>query len=510
MKSFNIFHNFSILRGMIISQLQKAIAQAVKKTIGLDLKPSDILIEHPENEEFGDYSSNIVLVLAKKAKKKPLELAQKIAQELENSKEIKQLSKKIQAVKPGFINISIKNEWFIKELGKVLNSTEKYGTSDIGKGQKWLIEHTSPNPNKAMHLGHLRNNVTGMAIANIWEALGVKVIRDCIDNNRGIAIAKLMWGYLKFGHKKRKKITDISYWYENQNEWLTPEEAKVRPDKFVDHLYVKASGDFKDKEVEKRVRKLVVDWEKEDKKTWALWEKVLSYSYAGQQLTLKRLGNKWDKVWHEHEHYKKGKELVGQGLKKGIFRKLSDGAILSDLKRYGLTDTILIKKDGSALYITQDLALTKLKRENFKADRLFWVIGPEQSLALKQLFAICEQLGIEKIDHFTHIAYGYMSIKGKGKMSSREGTVVYIDDLLDRIEEMAEVLSSNASFNEDNIEPRLKKLKQKSRKRSRAQLDHIKSYSEVKDLAKKVAIGAVKYSILKVGRMKNIAFDLKE
>jgi len=500
---------FKVDKTSLKYKLQAAIGEAAGEVLGEKIKPEDVHLEHPENEKYGDYASNIAIAMFSDIKNKKLkikntnkksknlkpysngvmeqwsnlrQLAEAIIKILKQNKSLKGKVESVEVAGAGFINIKIKNDWLIKQLQKAVREGKKYGTNEIGKGQKWLIEHTSPNPNKAIHLGHLRNNVTGMAIANNWENLGIKVIRDCIDNNRGIAIAKLMWGYLKFARKDGKEVTDIDYWYNHQGEWQTPKDLGMRPDRFVDQLYVKASEDFKKKEVEEEVRKLVIDWEKEDKKTWALWRKVLSYSYAGQQLTLKRLGNKWDKIWHEHEHYKKGKDLVKQGLKKGIFKKLEDGAVVSDLSKYNLPDTILIKSDGSALYITQDLALTKLKRETFKPDRLFWVIGPEQSLALKQLFAICEQLGIGKVKDYTHIAYGYMSIKGKGKMSSRQGTVVYIDDLIDRSKKII-----------------LKKIDKENFKKD-----------EVNKLAEKIALGAVKYSILKVRRMADIAFDFGE
>jgi arginyl-tRNA synthetase len=371
----------------------------------------------------------------------------------------------------------------VNELEKIQKDGEKYGMSGLGKGKTWAIEHTSPNPNKAMHLGHLRNNVTGMAIANTAEACGFKVIRDCVDNDRGIAIAKLMWGYLKFAKKSGSQDSDIDYWSNHQDEWQTPEDLKVRPDRFVDQFYVKGSEDFEaDKNVEEEVRALVVDWEAEEPKTWALWKKVLGYSYQGQEMTLKRLGNIWDKVWHEHEHYKIGKKMVELGLKKGIFKKLEDGAVITDLVKYKLTDTIVTKSDGTALYITQDLALTELKKKTFNADRLFWVIGPEQSLAMQQVFAVCEQLGIGKREDFMHLAYGYMSIKGQGKMSSRLGNVIYIDELLDLAKAKVKKIMDGGDLGE----------------------------KEVEKISEMIGVGAVKYSILKVGRLQDIAFDINE
>lgn len=421
---------------MLLSEkLKHIIAQAAQ------VEPERIALEHPELAEHGDFATNVALAL-----KGGRQLANELAPKIKGD-----MIAKVEVAGPGFINIWIKPEYLLSTLDQALEMPT------LGTGQTWLIEHTSPNPNKAMHLGHLRNNVTGMAIANLWEACGITVIRDDIDNNRGIAIAKLMWGYLKFG----------------KNETL--DTLKMRPDRFVDELYVKASEEFdKSEDVQKEIRQLVVDWEAGDQKTWDLWQKVLEFSYRGQAMTLERLGNKWDKVWHEHEHYQQGKDFVEAGLKKGIFRKTDKGTIITNLEEYGLPDTVVIKSDGTALYITQDLALTKLKVDTFHPDKLFWVIGPEQSLALQQFFAVCEQLGIGKREDYAHLAYGYMSIKGKGKMSSRTGNVIYIDDLLDSAVAKASTLNPDPA------------------------------------IAEKVGVGAVKYSILKLSRLQDMAFDIEE
>lgn len=384
-----------------------------------------------------------------------------------------------EAVAPGFINFTFSHHLLAELLTQIPNQPT-YGQGNWGQGQCYEIEHTSPNPNKAMHLGHLRNNLLGMAIANLWQASGIKVIREAVDNNRGIAIAKLIWGYLKFAQKNPQPQPTLADWVANPQNWWTPAEKQVRPDKFVDQLYVQASEDFKDPAIEKKVRQLVIDWEAGDQQTWALWAKVLDFSHQGQNLTLNRLGNHWDKVWAEHEHYQQGKDLVALGLKKGIFRQLADGAILTDLSQYQLSDTIVQKADGTSLYITQDLALTKLKLATYGATKLHWVVGPEQSLALQQLFAICEQLGFAQRQDLIHLSYGYLSLKGLGKMSSRNGSVVYIDDLIDQAKEL--ILPKISS----DLSP-----------------------AEKEAVAERVAIGAVKYSILKVARNTNIAFDLQ-
>ncbi|MEO6508355.1 MAG: arginine--tRNA ligase [Patescibacteria group bacterium] len=465
--------------------LQDIVKERIQKTVNSLQIEDEVHLEHPANSSFGDFTTNIALQAAKTLKKNPVEVAEEIAKALP----LDAVIEKVEVVKPGFINIWLSKKLLISELETIYTQKDSYGSNTWGNDMKWLIEHTSPNPNKAMHLGHLRNNVTGMALANLWEFIGIEVVRDCIDNNRGIAIAKLMWGYLKFARKDGKDITNnhtiypdpYDYWAGHKDEWATPDDLKMRPDTFVDDLYVKGSEDFKDKDVETKVRIMVVEWEQGVQKIRELWKQVLDYSYEGQNRTLKRLGNRWDKVWHEHEHYQMGKDIVEEGLKKGIFKKTESGAVVSDLEKYKLPDTIIIKTDGTSLYITQDLALTKLKRDTFHPDKLHWVIGPEQSLALRQLFAICEQLGIGKLTDYIHIDYGYMSLKGKGKMSSREGNVVYIDDLIDQAKEVIKEKMDKSKFSENEID----------------------------ETAEKIAVGAIKYSILKSGRTTNTAFDFE-
>ncbi|NMC59254.1 MAG: arginine--tRNA ligase, partial [Candidatus Methanofastidiosa archaeon] len=457
--------------------------------IATGLKNVDLEVQ--ENQSFGDYSTSVSLKFnshgsgfsQKFEGLNSRQVAEKLLEMLKASKDLSKICDKIEIAGPGFINFWLKKDVLVENLKQVIEDKNNYGKSLIYKGDTIEVEHTSPNPNKSMHLGHLRNNIVGMAISNLFEATGARVIRDCVDNNRGIAIAKLMWGYLKFARRDGEYKTDLKYWAEHQEEWQTPEDIHMRPDRFVDMLYVKGSADFEsDESVEKTVRQMVVDWEAEEVNNRKLWEKVLSYSYAGQKLTLDRLKSRWDKVWHESDHYKKGKEFVESGLEKGIFKKTDDGAVVTDLSKYNLTDTIVIKKDGTALYITQDIALTNLKKNEYHADKMFWVIGPEQSLAMKQMFAVCDQLGIGNINEFTHIAYGYMSIKGQGKMSSRLGNVVYIDDLLDTAKDGVKEIMLKNNFDKDEIEK----------------------------VSEMVGVGAVKYSILKVARLQDMSFDLKE
>jgi len=465
---------------------KKIITQAISEILKTYKCTTDFNLSHPDNLSHGDYASNVALILYPLINKQtdyksPRDLAEAIKKQLVNNGSLMEIIDKVEVAGAGFINFFINPKALIKELEHITTKEDQYGSTKLNKQQTWLLEHTSPNPNKAMHLGHLRNNVTGMALGNIWEFLGIKVILDCVDNNRGIAIAKLMWGYLKFAHKNNKTDFDLNYWFGHQDEWLTPKDAGKRPDRFMDELYVKASDDFKNPEIEKKVRQIVIDWEAEDDKTWALWRKVLDYVYEGQQKTLKRLGSHWDHVWHEHEHYKSGKQFVEEGLKKGIFKIGQNGAIVTNLADYHIPDTVVIKADGTALYITQNLALTRLKFDTYHPDKAFWVVGPEQSLALQQMYAVCEQLEITKKANCTHLTYGYMSIKNQGKMSSRMGNVIYIDDLLDMAKNGVKQIMAESDFNPDELDK----------------------------ISEQIGMGAVKYSILKNGRLVDMAFDLE-
>lgn len=454
-------------------ELEKAV-QAALTTLGIET--DSIEFEHPADFTHGDFSTNVAMKCAKQVEINPRDLAQQIVDTIELPEGVE----KIEVAGPGFINFHLTRQFFVDQVEQIVSKGEAWGSNDALKGQQWIIEHTSPNPNKAMHIGHLRNNITGMAMVRLVKACGGDVVSEAIDNNRGIAIAKLMWGYLKFARKDgATDKTDVAYWFDHQDEWQTPTDRGMRPDRFVDELYVLGNQDGEsDPAIQQTIRDLVIAWEQEDSHVWKLWRQVLIYSHEGQTMTLNRLGSFWDHVWHEHEHYKEGKDLVEQGLIQGVFKKLEDGAILSQLESYNLPDTILQKSDGTALYITQDLALTKHKKEAYpQASKMIWVIGPDQSLAMQQMFAVCEQLGIGTREEYVHLAYGYMSIAGQGKMSSRKGTVLYIDEVIDQAKD--KVLSVLVDRDIDDKET-------------------------VADI---VALGAIKYSILRAGRQRDIAFD---
>lgn len=469
------------MQDQVIQTLKILLSNAIQLLYpNFDLNKVEISV--PTDKKKADFVSNIAFLLAKDFGKSPLQIAQEIVFQLNTMT----TDYALEAAVPGFINFRISNKAIEAIIRSIIEQKGNFGSNKSLSGQTWVIEHTSPNPNKAMHVGHLRNNLIGVSIANILEYSGAKVIRDWVDNNRGIAIAKAMWGYLAFQHKELGDLhLDFSYnlindWYQNPKAWYTPVELHIKPDHFVGECYSAGSDAFKKSEVaQEATRKLALNWDLGDEKVWKLWELILSYAHDGIFKTLDRIDNHWDNVWHEHEHYKQGKDLVKQGLEQGIFTKLDDGAVITKLDDYNLPNTVILKSDGTSLYITQDIALTKLKKETYKADKLIWVIGPEQTLAMKQVFAICDQLGIGSYDDFIHISYGLVSINKDGvrkKMSSRGGEVLFIDTLLDTVQDA--VLEKDRDYTSEE--------------------------------ADRIAVAAVKFAILKPARNTDIVIDINQ
>ncbi|MDQ6986154.1 MAG: arginine--tRNA ligase, partial [Candidatus Dojkabacteria bacterium] len=463
--------------------LQKTIFDVVTNLYGDETIAIqyEIFLEIPKDNTHGDYATNIAMQIVKKLGKNPREIASEIVENINSD-----LVDKAEVAGPGFINFFVNTDIYTSVVREILEKRENFGKSEIKKGKTVLIEHTSPNPNKEFHIGHLKTNVIGISTARIFEAVGAKVYRDCIDNNRGIAIARLMWGYLEFAKKDDSLPTDLNYWFDNKEKWNTPESANTEPGRFVDQLYTKATEPFKnDPEVEKAVRKMVIDWESEDEKNWALWELTQKWVWEGYRNILTRIdGLDFDKVWHEHELYKNGKKHVERGLKEGIFKKLDDGAVITDFNKFdGITDTVLIKNDGTSLYITQDLELTYRKREEFHPDEMYWVIGPEQSLAMKQMFKACSQLGFGEYEDYHHIPYGFILAKGADgnakKMSSRDGTSEHVSDLIECAKKEISKFLEERDFDD----------------------------SEKDNIAETIAIGAIKYALLSVNRVSDQVFD---
>ncbi len=492
----------------IKEKIKLDLNQVVQQETGVELK--NIHLEQPAEKSHGDFASNIALANFSRLKQgdskfsNPMELAQHIAAQFPETGYLQ----KVKAAAPGFINFYVRGKSFITVLEAVRAEKENYGSSNWGKGKKILLEHTSPDPIKSLHVGHLRNNFLGIAVTNLLEFSGFDVTTDCIINDRGTHVCRVMWGYLFAAFKKNnldvKKVMEfnvsesrlkaiaehwdwkqlLSKWVEDKSLWLKPADLNLKPDYF--YLLYYALGDKAEKKIpgaKDAIRELLQAWESKDTNVRYLWEMIIKQSLAGQHQTYERIKSRHDYIWYESDLYAGGKDIVNKGLEKGVFRE-SRGAVVTDLAEYNLPDAVLIKSDSTSLYHTFDINLTKKKREKFPSDLYIWVIGNEQILYMKQLFAICEQLGIGSKEDYLHLYFGYVYLQGGERMQTREGTVVTADALLNDLEEKVALVMEKSG-----MMGRLKK-------------------SEKEEAVKKISLAAAKYGLLRYSREKDIHFNI--
>ncbi len=466
---------------------QKIIWEALqnilkKNKITFNLWQKNIEVFQTQNDKFGDYTTNVLMILLKqKINLDPAEFLE----ELKKNDFIKEKVLQVEFVKPGFINFKLRQEVLFDNINNFLKINKKYFWLD--STQKYLIEHTSPNTNKALHVGHLRNNVYAMAVYRLLNLTNNKVTLDCVYNDRGIHVCKAIWGYLKKDHLVKPILEVIELYKKNSKTWSTPQTENITSDKFVEKCYKIGVDNEKEGENKKEMQWLLVQWENNHNIIKNIWKKLNNYVYSGFKKTYQTIGSVHHYNWYESNFYKQSKGLIKDGLTKGIFKKLEDGAVLSDLKNYYLTDTILQRSDGTAMYFTQDIYLTSKKVEKFKADKYVWVVGKEQELHFKQLFAICDQLNIGKINQFLHLSYGYIFWKDGKKMSSREGNVLSIDELI--LEAKDKVLALAKDY--------YKSLDQLAEKQKQ-------------EVSFKIALGAIKYALLKMDHKQDMFFDFNE
>lgn len=400
------------------------IVNLLKKELKLT-KPE---LETPPDSNLGDYAFPC-FQLSKQFKKNPIEIAMDLAKKIKPTK----LIKEIKEIGP-YLNFYINKQELANIVIKdILDKKQDYGKGK-DKDEKIMIEYVSPNTNKSLHLGHVRNGLLGSAVANILEFNGYKVIRTCLNNDRGTGMAEAMLGYMMF-HKG--------------------EEPDIKADHFVAQCYVDFKKSAKEKpELEKQAKELVLKWEQGDKETLKLWKKMRDWVLDGYRSTYDKLDISFDKEYYESDIYKQGKEIVEQGLKKGIFEK-KEGAIIAPLKKCNLPDKVLIKSDGTSLYMTQDLFLAQLKEKEFNADRSIYVVASEQDNHFRQLFKILELLKYKGADKLYHLSYGIVNLPS-GRMKSREGNVVDADDLVEEVTELAktEIIKRHEDLKEDETEKR--------------------------------------------------------
>jgi len=393
--------------------------------------------------------------LAKIRKKSP----KLIAEELEKELPIPEYIEEVKAVGP-YINFRVKSRI---PLVNILNLQEKYGIiREKEKAEKIVIEYPSPNTNKPLHLGHVRNMLIGSTLSNLLKYKGHFVFQVNLNNDRGIHICKSMVAYKKWGNNS---------------------EPNKKSDHFVGDFYVKYNQmEQKDDKLIEAVKNLLKLWENEDPETRELWKKMNNWALNGFKETYNKFGISFDKEYNESEFYWKGKEKVIEGMNNGIFKKRDDGAIIAKFDDYGnLPEKVLLRSDGTSIYITQDIYLAYLKKQDFNYDRSIYIVGNEQDLYFQQLFAVLDMIGFK--EEKSHLSYGMISLP-EGKMKSREGTVVDADDIIQEIE--------NLAF--DEVDKRYPELQKEE-----------KSYR-----AKIIGESALKFFILKYNPKSDFIFNPKE
>ena len=389
-------------------EIASLIREKIKEISNIEIGEKEIvdIIEVPTNKDFGDFAIPCFFV-AKKLSLNPSLVAIKLKDALLNNENFEKIE-----VVGYYLNLFVNKVNFTKKkLDEALESNT-YDNVSIGSNppQKIVIEFPSPNTNKPLHLGHLRNMAIGESLARILEHNGNKVFRVNLFNDRGIHICKSMLAYKKFGNNK---------------------DPDKKPDHFVGDFYVMFNNLAKESDsYDKEAQEMLLQWENNNKEVRLLWQKMNNWAYEGFKQTFELFGIKHDKYYYESEIYNNGKEIVLDGLKSGIFSKRDDDAVIIDLTNDGFDKKVLLRPNGTAIYMTQDLYLAKLKDKDYDPDNSIYIVGNEQDYHFKVLFIILKKMGFQK--KLTHLSYGMIELP-EGKMKSREGTVIDADDFIESI-----------------------------------------------------------------------------
>ena len=473
----------------IEDQITSAALAAVKDLYGVEVPEKMIQLQKTRS----DFEGNLTLVtfpLLKTSHKKPEDTAQDLGEYVKkNCKAVADFN-----VVKGFLNLVIAQSAWVGLLNDI-NGDQKFGEKRVTDDSSLvMIEYSSPNTNKPLHLGHVRNNLLGWSLAQIMEANGNKVVKTNIVNDRGIHICKSMLAWLKWGNG------------------ITPEKAGKKGDHLIGDFYVLFDKHFKEecKQLQEQYEKegmttdeakakaeqeaplikeaheMLVKWENNDPEIRALWEKMNSWVYAGFDETYKALGVGFDKIYYESNTYLVGKKKVEEGLKKGLFIRKDDNSVWADLTNEGLDQKLLLRKDGTSVYMTQDIGTAEMRFNDFPIDKMIYVVGNEQNYHFQVLSILLDRLGFKWGKDLVHFSYGMVELPN-GKMKSREGTVVDADDLVASMIENAKTLS------EDKVN----------------KLEGI-TEEEKNEIARIVGMGALKYFILKVDARKNMLFNPEE
>jgi len=475
-----IFARLNLRDMNIVPSLSQTISQALKTLYSIEQAAGDIVLQDTRREFTGDYTL-VVFPYVKQAHKAPEAVAQEIGAYVQ---EHQPLVSGYNVIK-GFLNFEVSNNYWLQfvaeRAGDSTFGLRKGNTSDAPV----VVEYSSPNTNKPLHLGHIRNNLLGWSVSQLLAANGANVKKVNLVNDRGIHICKSMLAWLRYGNGE------------------TPESSGMKGDHLVGKYYVEFDKHYKEEvkqlmesgveeEQAKRdaplmqeAQQMLKRWEEGDAEVRALWEKMNGWVYAGFDETYRRLGVGFDKVYYESQTYLLGKELVQKGLDMGVLFRKEDGSVWCDLTGDGLDQKLLLRRDGTSVYMTQDLGTALLRVGDFGADQLIYVVGNEQDYHFKVLKLILGKLGFSWADKVYHLSYGMVELPN-GKMKSREGTVVDADDLIDEMEQTAAEMSREHGKNDELSED------------EQRHLYHI------------LALGALKYFILKVDPAKNMLFNPAE
>ena len=472
----------------IISEINKAALEAVKALYGQDV-PEKMVQVQKTKKEFEGSLTLVVFPFLKISKKKPEDTAAEIGEWMkQNCKAVADYN-----VVKGFLNIVIDTAAWIGMLNDI-NADEHYGEKQATEDSPLvMIEYSSPNTNKPLHLGHVRNNLLGWSLAQIMAANGNKVVKTNIVNDRGIHICKSMLAWQKWGNgvtpetsgmKGDHLIGDFYVAFDKHYR----EEVKELKVKFVTEGMDEEAAEKKAKDeapLIKEAHEMLVKWEQGDKDVRDLWQKMNSWVYAGFDETYKNLGVGFDKIYYESDTYLKGKAKVEEGLEKGLFERHEDNSVWADLTNEGLDQKLLLRSDGTSVYMTQDIGTAEMRFKDYPIDKMIYVVGNEQNYHFQVLSILLDRLGFKWGKELVHFSYGMVELPN-GKMKSREGTVVDADDLIETMVADAKKTSEElGKFNDMTEEER-------------------------NEIARIVGMGALKYFILKVDARKNMLFNPEE
>jgi arginyl-tRNA synthetase len=463
----------------VTGQIKKLVVKALQGLYQQEFTEKDFQVSETKPEFEGDYTV-VLFSLVKQLKKSPDAIGNELGQQL--MADHADLFSSFNLIK-GFLNLVVGDAFWTGFLHRTY-ADERFGTQ-ANAGRRVMVEYSSPNTNKPLHLGHLRNNFLGWSVAAIHQANGADVIKTCIVNDRGIHICKSMIAWQMFANG------------------ATPESTGMKGDHFVGEYYVKFNDAYKaeikelvdagmkPEEAEKKAsiilaaQQMLLDWEAGKPEVIDLWKRMNGWVYAGFEETYKRIGSDFQKTYYESDTYLLGKDYVEEGLAKGVFYQKEDGSVWIDLSSDGLDQKLVRRKDGTSVYITQDLGLAKLKQDDFHADQSIYVIGDEQNYHMQVLKLIAKKLNIPNAEGIHHLSYGMVELPS-GKMKSREGTVVDADELLD---EMYDIAAAHTK-----------------------ELGKVKDFAEheLADLYNTISLGALKFFLLRVDPKKRMIFNPQE